>query len=132
MFREAERGALALLLDLATFLYAVYPVHEIDTIIAACRSLIDAGRRGVLVTIVRTQGSTYRRAGARLVIADDGGVTGAISGGCLERDLAERVANWLSDMTPSLITYDSTRSDDLVFGLGLYLTIQAVAGRATF
>lgn len=119
MFREAETGALVLLLDLATFLYAVYPVHEIDTIIAACRSLIDAGRRGVLVTIVRTQGSTYRRAGARLVIADDGVVTGAISGGCLERDLAERVANWLSDMTPSLITYDSTRSDDLVFGLGL-------------
>jgi len=94
-------------------------VHEIDTIVTACRSLIDAGRRGVLVTIVRTQGSTYRRAGARLVIGDDGVVTGAISGGCLERDLSERVANWLTGMTPQLITYDSTRADDLVFGLGL-------------
>jgi xanthine/CO dehydrogenase XdhC/CoxF family maturation factor len=53
------------------------------------------------------------------VIGDDGVVTGAISGGCLERDLSERVANWLTGMTPQLITYDSTRADDLVFGLGL-------------
>lgn len=104
---------------MAAFLYAEYAVHEIDAIITACRSLIDAGRRGVLVTVVRTQGSTYRRAGARVVIDDDGVVIGAISGGCLERDLAERIAGWLTDMTPRLITYDSTRSDDLVFGLGL-------------
>lgn len=94
-------------------------MHEIDAIIAACRSLIDAGQRGVLVTIVRTQGSTYRRAGARAVIGENGVVTGAISGGCLERDLAERVAGWLVDITPRLVTYDSTRGDDLIFGLGL-------------
>jgi xanthine dehydrogenase accessory factor len=94
-------------------------MHEIDAIINECRSLIDAGSRGVLVTVVRTQGSTYRRAGARVVISENGVVTGAISGGCLERDLAERVAAWLGDMTPHVMTYDSTRSDDLVFGLGL-------------
>lgn len=94
-------------------------MHELDTIIAACRSLIDGGQRGVLVTIVRTQGSTYRRAGARVVIGENGVVTGAISGGCLERDLAERVAVWLVEMTPRLVTYDSTRGDDLIFGLGL-------------
>src|SRR5882757_9025692 len=96
-----------------------HAMHEIDRVIAACRSLIDAGRRGVLVTIVRTQGSTYRRAGARVVIGEDGGITGAISGGCLEHDLSERVAGWLAGMTPRLITYDSTRGDDLIFGLGL-------------
>jgi len=94
-------------------------MHEIDTIIAACRTLIDSGRRGVIATVVRTEGSTYRRAGARAVIGEDGIVTGAISGGCLERDLAERLARWLDGMTPQLITYDATRSDDLVFGLGL-------------
>jgi xanthine/CO dehydrogenase XdhC/CoxF family maturation factor len=94
-------------------------MHEIDKIIAACRSVIDAGSRGVLVTVVRTQGSTYRRAGARAVIGEDGTLTGAISGGCLERDISERVAMWLADMTPRLVTYDSTRSDDLIFGLGL-------------
>ncbi|MEA2414647.1 MAG: xanthine dehydrogenase accessory factor [Thermoanaerobaculia bacterium] len=94
-------------------------MHEIDKVIAACRSVIDAGSRGVLVTVVRTQGSTYRRAGARAVIGEDGTLAGAISGGCLERDIAERVAMWLADMNPRLVTYDSTRGDDLIFGLGL-------------
>ncbi|HXH92234.1 MAG TPA: XdhC family protein [Thermoanaerobaculia bacterium] len=94
-------------------------MHEIDKIIAVCRSVIEAGSRGVLVTVVRTQGSTYRRAGARAVIGEDGTLAGAISGGCLERDLGERLSVWLADMSPRLITYDSTRSDDLIFGLGL-------------
>ena len=75
-------------------------MHEIDKIIAACRSVIDAGSRGVLVTVVRTQGSTYRRAGARAVIGQDGTLAGAISGGCLERDLGERLSKWLADMSP--------------------------------
>lgn len=75
--------------------------------------------RGVLVTVVRTEGSTYRRAGARVVISEDGKAVGAISGGCLERDLAERVRTWLADLAPRVIRYDSTRADDLVFGLGL-------------
>jgi len=94
-------------------------MHEMDAAIAACRALIDAHRRGVIITVVRTEGSTYRRAGARAVIGEDGTVTGAISGGCLERDLAERLPQWLPAMTPQLITYDSTRSDDLVFGIAL-------------
>jgi len=94
-------------------------MHEIDKVIAACRSVIDRGNRGVLVTVVRTQGSTYRRAGARAVIGEDGTLAGATSGGCLERDIAERGARWLADMNPRLVTYDSTRGDDLIFGLGL-------------
>jgi xanthine dehydrogenase accessory factor len=94
-------------------------MHEIDRIIDACRNIEAEGRRGVVVTIVRTEGSTYRRAGARAVISESGQAFGAISGGCLERDLAERIRPWLSEMTPRVVHYDSTRSDDLVFGLGL-------------
>ena len=90
-------------------------MHEITRILDAARSM----QRGVLVTLVRTEGSTYRRAGARVVISEEGRAVGAISGGCLERDLAERVRTWLADLTPRVVRYDSTRSDDLVFGLGL-------------
>lgn len=90
-------------------------MNELDKILEALR----ATSRGILVTVVRTHGSTYRRAGARAVIAEDGRAVGAISGGCLERDLAERIKPWLADMTPRVITYDSTRADDLVFGMGL-------------
>jgi xanthine/CO dehydrogenase XdhC/CoxF family maturation factor len=94
-------------------------MHEIDRIIAAARSVMDDGKRGILVTIVATRGSTYRRAGARAVIREDGETFGTISGGCLERDLAERAKQWLSDFTPRVITYDASRQDDVIFGLGL-------------
>jgi xanthine dehydrogenase accessory factor len=90
-------------------------MHEIDRI----RQAVLTARRGVLATVIRTHGSTYRRAGARAVIGADGSVAGAISGGCLERDLAERIKPWLDAMQPIVVTYDSTRADDLVFGLGL-------------
>jgi xanthine dehydrogenase accessory factor len=90
-------------------------MHELDRILEAVR----ATPRGIVVTVIRTHGSTYRRAGARALIAENGRATGAISGGCLERDLAERIRPWLADMQPRVVTYDSTRADDLVFGLGL-------------
>jgi xanthine dehydrogenase accessory factor len=90
-------------------------MHEIDRIIEAAKRI----ERGILATIVATRGSTYRRAGARAVIGANGDVVGVVSGGCLERDLAARSAEWLADMRPRVITYDSTREDDIVFGLGL-------------
>ena len=94
-------------------------MHEIDRIIRAVRAVIDDGKRGILVTIVGTRGSTYRRAGARAVIREDGETFGTISGGCLEADLAERARAWLGDFTPRVITYDASRADDVIFGLGL-------------
>lgn len=89
--------------------------HELTRIHAAVRRVIDDGRRGLLVTVVATHGSTYRRAGARAVIAE-GFTCGAISGGCVERDLSLRK---FEGFEPRPITYDSSSSDDIVFGLGL-------------
>jgi xanthine dehydrogenase accessory factor len=94
-------------------------MHEIDKTLAAVRRVTDEGKRGILVTIVATRGSTYRRAGARAVISEDGDAFGTLSGGCLERDLAERAQAWLADPKPRLFTYDTTSSSDVVFGLGL-------------
>jgi xanthine dehydrogenase accessory factor len=94
-------------------------MHEIDRIIQAAQAVIDAGKRGILVTLIATRGSTYRRAGARAVISEDGESFGTISGGCLERDLAERARTWLDDFQPRVVTYDASRGDDVIFGLGL-------------
>jgi xanthine dehydrogenase accessory factor len=94
-------------------------MHEIDRAIEAARGVMRAGRRGVLVTVIATTGSTYRRAGARAVIDKDGHAFGMISGGCVEKDLAARIEPWLADGKPQLLLYDSTRSTDILFGLGL-------------
>jgi xanthine/CO dehydrogenase XdhC/CoxF family maturation factor len=90
-------------------------MNETEKIIRAAENTL----RGFVATVVRTEGSTYRRAGARCVISDEGEVTGTISGGCLEKDLIARSAEWMRDMQPRTITYDSSRDDDIVFGLGL-------------
>ncbi len=73
----------------------------------------------VLATVVKTTGSTYRRAGARALIHSDGSTTGLISGGCLERDLFERAQKVFADGMPCVITYDTEKTNDVVWGLGL-------------
>ncbi len=95
---------------------------EQTEIYALYESLRASGGGGVLATIVSTSGSTYRRAGARMLVSDDGRSAGLISGGCLESDLRERSAAVASSGKPLLVTYDSTSPGDILWGLGLGCT----------
>ena len=63
-----------------------------------------------LATVVDVVGSAYRRPGAKLLLTADGRQAGAISGGCLERDLARRAPH-LTRGGPRTVCYD-TRGDD--------------------
>ena len=65
-------------------------MKEISDIIAAFERAGHAGKRAALATVVHVNGSSYRRPGARMLITDDGELTGAISGGCLEGDALDR------------------------------------------
>jgi xanthine/CO dehydrogenase XdhC/CoxF family maturation factor len=73
----------------------------------------------VLATIVCTEGSTYRKAGARILISQSGATSGLLSGGCLEADLCERAARVLARGQPERAVFDSRVSDDPVWGIGL-------------
>ena len=75
------------------------------------------GERAVLATVVDVKGSGYRLAGARMLIDEDGKTIGGVSGGCLESDLIERTKNVLKDGRPIVVTYDTTKGADSVFGL---------------
>jgi xanthine dehydrogenase accessory factor len=94
-------------------------MHEITRTIDYCRQLAAAGQRGVLVTVLSTSGSTYRRAGARAVLSARGDRCGAISGGCIENDLRERADLWHDEARPRVMTFDTTSADDIVFGHGV-------------
>jgi xanthine/CO dehydrogenase XdhC/CoxF family maturation factor len=94
-------------------------VHELDRIRLA---LVDAAERGegaVLATVVGVDGSTYRGAGARMVVRADGSTVGAVSGGCLEADIVARATELLASGTAELVHYDTRSSDDGVLGLGM-------------
>jgi len=73
----------------------------------------------VLATIIATNGSTYRKPGAMMLISRDGGFEGMISGGCLEGDLLHHAAKVFETSTARHITYDMHADEELVWNLGL-------------
>src|SRR5688500_14138831 len=83
------------------------------------RSYASRGEPLVLATVVQTLGSTYRKAGAQMLIAGDGRVAGLLSGGCLEADLMERAHRVLQTGEPATVHYDTRSSDDVIWGIGL-------------
>ncbi|MBS1520451.1 MAG: XdhC family protein [Bacteroidetes bacterium] len=72
-----------------------------------------------LATVVRVEGSSYRRTGARMLIMDNGVWVGGISGGCLEGDALKRAQLTIRKSTPTIITYDTTEDDPYQIGVGL-------------
>jgi xanthine/CO dehydrogenase XdhC/CoxF family maturation factor len=81
-----------------------------------------AGRPLVAAIVLATDGSTYRKPGARMLFAASGERTGLLSGGCLEADLRERALRLLAPGATArleIASYDSRGSDDPVWGLGL-------------
>lgn len=71
-----------------------------------------------LATVVSTEGSAYRRAGAWMLVSPDGSREGIVSGGCLEADVAERALRSLASGEIELAEYDTREQDDLVWGPG--------------
>jgi xanthine/CO dehydrogenase XdhC/CoxF family maturation factor len=77
------------------------------------------GGAAVLVTLVRAEGSSYRRPGARLLLGAQGEYAGTISGGCLETEVL-RKATWLVRGGAVVERYSTMFDDtaDVPFGLG--------------
>jgi xanthine dehydrogenase accessory factor len=78
-----------------------------------------AGRALALGVLVHTDGSTYRKPGALVLIAADGSYAGLISGGCLEGDLSEHARAVIASGAARELRYDMRGTDDLLWGLGL-------------
>ncbi len=73
----------------------------------------------VLASVYETEGSTYSKTGAQMLINRDGDFQGMLSGGCLEGDLAERARVVLDSGTPQAVTYDLGQDDEELWGLGV-------------
>jgi xanthine dehydrogenase accessory factor len=69
-------------------------------------------RRGsplALATLVRARGSSYRRPGARMLIAPEGECAGSLSGGCLEEEVAQRACTVMRTGIPTVLAFDTRR-----------------------
>lgn len=102
----------------------------LNDLLQAIDSAAQAGEETILATVVKVEGSAYRRPGARMLIPLHGRTIGTVSGGCLEQDLAKK-AWWLTDSGESVVRRYSTGAtedeDDeqssLTFGLGCNGTV---------
>jgi xanthine dehydrogenase accessory factor len=86
-------------------------MKELADILNAIKQL-PADARAALATVVRVQGSAYRRPGARMLIIAEGHTVGGVSGGCLERDVIQRGMSIMHADQPALVRYDTTLEAD--------------------
>ncbi|GAA4087192.1 XdhC family protein [Mucilaginibacter panaciglaebae] len=94
-------------------------MKEIIDIVTAFDQATKQGKKTALATVVMVEGSAYRRAGARMLITEDGNLTGAISGGCLEGDALRKARLVILQQEAMLVTYDTMDDDDAKLGVGL-------------
>src|SRR5437773_11289256 len=66
-------------------------------------------QRLALATVVRVEGSSYRRPGARMLICEDGTRAGSLSAGCLEDEVAWRANEVFQTGEPARVSFDMRR-----------------------
>src|SRR5579875_139562 len=94
-------------------------MKELNDIIQAYDKAVLQNKQTALATVVKVIGSSYRRPGARMLVTEDGEITGAISGGCLEGDALRKALLALSQQQNKLVIYDTTDEDDAKLGVQL-------------
>jgi len=92
---------------------------ETADVLAAIAALRARKEPMALATIVDVKGSTYRRAGARLLIPAEGDMVGNLSGGCLEGEVEGVARMVMAGGEPRTVMYDLTADDEVIWGWGL-------------
>ncbi len=92
-------------------------MKELLHLLTEADRLRQAQQAFALATVVKINGSTYRRPGARMLVAPDGATHGAISGGCLEQEVAQQALQVIDRGVAQVLPFDLT-DDDLILGFG--------------
>src|SRR5260221_1073668 len=88
---------------------------------------LEHGRRVLLVTVVKTWGSSPRPEGAMLAVRDDGLVAGSVSGGCIEDDIVDRTRRLgMTQTQVEAVSYGVSADEARRFGLPCGGTIHLV------
>jgi len=80
--------------------------HELHRIIEKAYEFQSKGLKSILATVVDLDGSSYRKPGVRMLISESGQMIGAVSGGCVERDINEQAQSVFKSGVPKIMTYD--------------------------
>ena len=81
-------------------------IHEFKEIINQAFINQQKGLKNVLATVVFLEGSSYRKPGVRMLISENLSSVGAVSGGCVEKEIINRAGTVFANNKPKVITYD--------------------------
>jgi xanthine dehydrogenase accessory factor len=81
-------------------------LHELKEIIQQAIINQKKGVKNILVTVVDLNGSSYRKPGVRMLISSDDSSVGAVSGGCVEKEIIKRAQTVFANEKAKIITYD--------------------------
>ena len=88
-----------------------------ESVLPAAAAALQRGEPAALVTIVRSNGSTPQRVGAKMLVFADGRIIGTVGGGCYENDAIGRAREAIATGKPELVKFDL--NDDFVQESGL-------------
>ena len=88
-----------------------------EAVFRAINETLARGESAALVTIIRTEGSTPQRVGAKMLVFADGRIVGTIGGGCYENDAFWKARRSLETRKPLVARYELT--DDIAEESGL-------------
>lgn len=91
--------------------------QEFAAVLSALRGL-PRGEAAALATLTQTRGSTFRRAGARMLVLADGRLVRGLSAGCPEQDIAARARDALHDGHARILRYDRDQNTDVLLEMG--------------
>jgi xanthine/CO dehydrogenase XdhC/CoxF family maturation factor len=81
-------------------------MHELKQIINAYNQAKDLNLKSVLASVVDLDGSSYRKPGVRMLILENDKMIGAVSGGCVEKEVLRQAKSVFTDGKSKMMTYD--------------------------
>ena len=80
--------------------------HELKHIFTSYEAANSQGIKSVLATVVALDGSSYRRPGVRMLLLENGQMTGAVSGGCVEKEILRQAQSVFHSGITKIMVYD--------------------------
>lgn len=79
---------------------------EFKNILKSFQEANKKGLKAVVATLVALNGSSYRKPGVRMLILEDNTMVGAVSGGCVEKEILRQAVSVFKTGEAKMMTYD--------------------------
>ncbi len=93
------------------------------------------GGTAALATVIRAEGSTPRREGAKMLIRRDGTIVGSIGGGALEAQVCREAIDVIREARPKVLHFNLTgeeaAEDGMLCGGNTDIFVEPIAGQPT-